>query len=82
MKLSPVRVVMPLLAAVSLLTFACASPPEAEKKAADAAVSAATAAGADKYAPSEFSAMTAADRGEGDLAPAFVTSGRACHRSA
>jgi hypothetical protein len=60
MKLSHVRVVVPLLAAVSLLTFACASPPEAEKKAADAAVSAATAAGADKYAPSEFSAMTAA----------------------
>ena len=60
MKLSPVRVVVPLLAAVSLLTFACASPPEAEKKAADAAVSAATAAGAEKYAPSEFSAMTAA----------------------
>src|SRR5574342_38718 len=60
MKLFRVRVVAPLLAAVSLLTFACASPPEAEKKAADAAVSAATAAGADKYAPSEFSAMTAA----------------------
>ncbi len=60
MKLSPVPVVVPLLAAVSLLTFACASPPEAEKKAADAAVSTATAAGADKYAPSEFSAMTAA----------------------
>jgi colicin import membrane protein len=60
MKLSHVRVVVPLLAAVSLLTFACATPPEAEKKAADAAVSAATAAGADKYAPSEFSAMTAA----------------------
>jgi chromosome segregation ATPase len=60
MKFSHVRVVVPLLAAVSLLTFACASPPEAEKKAADAAVSAATAAGADKYAPSEFSAMTAA----------------------
>jgi hypothetical protein len=60
MKLSHVRVVVPLLAAVSMLTFACASPPEAEKKAADAAVSAATAAGADKYAPSEFSAMTAA----------------------
>jgi chromosome segregation ATPase len=60
MKLLHVRVVVPLLAAVSLLTFACASPPEAEKKAADAAVSAATVAGADKYAPSEFSAMTAA----------------------
>src|SRR5437762_2841432 len=39
-----------------------ASPPEAEKKAADAAASAATAAGADKYAPGEFSAMTAAMR--------------------
>jgi len=60
MKLSHVGVVVPLLAAVSLFTFACASPPEAEKKAADAAVSAATAAGAEKHAPSEFSAMTAA----------------------
>jgi colicin import membrane protein len=60
MKLSHVRVVVPLLAAMSLLTVACATPPEAEKKAADAAVSAATAAGADKYAPSEFSTMMAA----------------------
>jgi len=60
MKLLRVRVVVPVLISVSLLTFACASPPEAEKKAADAAVSAATAAGADKYAPSEVSAMTAA----------------------
>ena len=60
MKFSHVLGVVPLLAAVSLLTFACASPPEAEKKAADSAVSAATAAGAEKYAPSEFSAMTAA----------------------
>jgi colicin import membrane protein len=60
MKLLHVGVGVPLLAAVSLLTFACASPPETEKKAADAAVSAATAAGADKYAPSEFSAVTAA----------------------
>ncbi len=60
MKLSQVRGVVPLLAAVSLLTLACTSPPEAEKRAADAAVSAATAAGADKYAPSEFAAMMAA----------------------
>ena len=60
MTLSHVQVIVPLLAAMSLLAFACATPPEAEKKAADAAVSAATAAGADKYAPSEFSAMTAA----------------------
>jgi len=60
MTLSHVQVIVPLLAAMSLLAFACATPPEAEKKAADAAVSAATAAGAEKYAPSEFSAMTAA----------------------
>lgn len=60
MKLSHVRVLAPLLFVASLLTFACSSPPEAEKKAADVAVSAATAAGADKYAPSEFSAMKAA----------------------
>ena len=55
-----VRIVVPLIAAMSLLAVACASPPEAEKKAADAAVAAAQSAGADKYAPSEFSAMTAA----------------------
>ena len=60
MKLLRVRVVVPVLIMVSLLTFACASPPEAEKKTADTAVRAATAAGADKYAPNEFSAMTAA----------------------
>jgi hypothetical protein len=53
----PVRVMVPLLAAVSLLACACASPPEAEKKAADQAVSNATAAGAEQYAPSDFSAM-------------------------
>ena len=47
-----VRNVAPLVAAMSLLAFACASPPEAEKKAADAAVSAAQSAGAEKYAPS------------------------------
>jgi hypothetical protein len=51
-----------LLAAVTVLTVACASPPEAEKKAADAAVSAANAAGAEKFAPREFAAMTAALR--------------------
>jgi hypothetical protein len=52
--------VVPLVVAMSIFAFACASPPEAEKKAADAAVSAAQSAGAEKYAPSEFSAMTAA----------------------
>ncbi len=60
MKLSHLWGIVPLLASVSLLTLACTSPPEGEKRAADAAVSAATAAGADKYAPSEFAAMTAA----------------------
>ena len=60
MKLSHLWGIVPLLASVSLLTLACTSLPEAEKRAADAAVSAATAAGADKYAPSEFAAMMAA----------------------
>ena len=55
-----VRRVVPLVVAMSIFAFACASPPDAEKKAADAAVSAAQSAGAEKYAPSEFSAMTAA----------------------
>jgi hypothetical protein len=51
-----------LLVAVSVLAVACASPPETEKKAADAAVSAANAAGAETFAPAEFAAMTAALR--------------------
>jgi hypothetical protein len=59
MKPLRVRCVLSLLAAVSVLALACASPPDAEKRAADAAVSAATAAGAEKYAPGEFAAMTA-----------------------
>lgn len=68
MKFLRVRVVVPVLISVSLLTFACASPPEAEKKAADSAVSAATAAGADTYAPSEFSAMmTAVKKAESEM---------------
>jgi len=53
------RMLAPLLAAVSVFAIACASPPEAEKKAADQAASSATSAGAEKYAPSEFAAMTA-----------------------
>jgi hypothetical protein len=60
MRVVRVQSIVPLLAAASLLAFACASPPEAEKKAADAAVSAAGSASAEQYAPSEFSAMTAA----------------------
>jgi hypothetical protein len=62
MRVPPIRWGLSLLAAVSVLTVACASPPEAEKKAADAAVSAANAAGAEKFAPSEFAAMTASLR--------------------
>lgn len=57
-----VRVWVPVLVAVSLLTFACASPPEAEKKAADEAARAARAAGAEQYAAGEFAAMTDALR--------------------
>jgi hypothetical protein len=60
MRAVPARMLAPLLAAVSVFAIACASPPEAEKKAADQAVSSATSAGAEKYAPSEFAAMTAA----------------------
>ena len=44
------RLIRPLLAAASLLVFGCASPPEAEKKAAHDAVSLAKSAGADRYA--------------------------------
>lgn len=51
-----IRVVASLLCAVAFVTFGCASPPEAEKKAAGDAVSAATAAGAEKYASGDFTA--------------------------
>jgi len=54
------RISLPLLIAVGLFAAGCASPPEAEKKAADEAVSAAKSAGAAQYAPSGFAAMTAA----------------------
>lgn len=53
-----VRLAVPLVIIVGLLAFGCASPPEAEKKAADAAASAARSAGADKYAAADFSAMS------------------------
>lgn len=53
-----VRLAVPLVTMVGLLAFGCASPPEAEKKAADAAVSAARSAGADKYAAADFTAMS------------------------
>ena len=57
-----VRLALPLLLSVSLVAFGCASPPEAEQRAAAAAVSAAKAAGADRYAASDFAAVAAALR--------------------
>ncbi len=79
----PVRVVVPLLVAVSLLAFACASPPEAEKKAADKAVSTATAAGAEQYAPSEFSSMTAAvKKAESEMSNKAYKEAKASYESA
>lgn len=75
--------VVPLLAAVSLLAFACASPPEAEKKAADQAASAATAAGAEQYAPTEFSAMTAAvKKAESEMSKKAYKEAKASYESA
>jgi hypothetical protein len=47
-----------MFAGVALLVAGCDSPPEAEKKAADAAVAAAKSAEADKYAGSAYKAVT------------------------
>lgn len=58
MTLSRARRTVPLLVAVGLLAFGCASPPEAEKKAADAAVAAAKSAGAEQYAKADFTAAS------------------------
>jgi hypothetical protein len=78
-----VRSVVPLVAAVILFVGACASPPEAEKKAADAAVSAASSAGAEKYAPSEFSAMTAAvKKAESEMSNKAYKEAKASYESA
>lgn len=83
MRSLPVRMVVPVLAAVSLFAFACASPPEAEKKAADQAVGAATAAGAEQYAPSEFSAMTAAmKKAESEMSNKAYKEAKASYESA
>jgi hypothetical protein len=49
---------VPVLAGVALLVAGCDSPPEAEKKAADAAVAAAKAAEADTYAGPAYKAVT------------------------
>ena len=56
------RLVVPLVAAMSLVALGCAKPPTDEKKAADGAAQAAKTAGAETYARSEFVAMTAALR--------------------
>ena len=53
-----VRWAVPMLAAVALLVAGCDSPPEAEKKAADAAIAAAKSAEADKYAGPAYKAVT------------------------
>jgi hypothetical protein len=55
---SSVRWAMPVLAGVALLVAGCESPPEAEKKAADAAIAAAKSAEADKYAGPAYKAVT------------------------
>jgi hypothetical protein len=47
-----------VLASVALLVAGCDSPPEAEKKAADAAIAAAKSAEADKYAGPAYKAVT------------------------
>jgi hypothetical protein len=47
-----------MLAGVALLAAGCESPPEAEKKAADAAIAAAKSADADKYAGPAYKAVT------------------------
>jgi hypothetical protein len=53
-----VRWAVPVLAGVALLMAGCDSPPEAEKKAADAAIAAAKSAGADQYAAPAYKAVT------------------------
>lgn len=56
MSRSPVRLIVPVVVAVALAMFGCASPPAAEKKAAEEAVSAARSVGAETYASSDFTA--------------------------
>ena len=48
---------VPVMASVALLVAGCDSPPEAEKKAADAAVAAAKSAEADTYAGAAYKAV-------------------------
>jgi hypothetical protein len=52
------RWVVPMLAGVALLVAGCESPPEAEKKAADAALAAARSSGADMYAAPAYKSLS------------------------
>lgn len=52
------RWVVPVLAGVALLVAGCESPPEAEKKAADAALAAAKSSGADMYAAPAYKTLS------------------------
>lgn len=52
------RWLVPVLAGVALLVAGCDSPPEAEKKAADAALAAAKSSGADTYASGAYKAVS------------------------
>lgn len=62
------RLVPPVVVLV-LATFGCASPPEAEKKAGEEALSAARAAGAERYASGDLAAATSAlTEAEGQIA--------------
>jgi hypothetical protein len=51
------RWAVPMLAGVALLAAGCDSPPDAEKKAADAAIAAAKSVGADTYAGPAYKAV-------------------------
>src|SRR5262245_47004649 len=83
MNVPQLRIITPVVFAATLLTAACASPPEAERKAADQAVSAAVAAGAERYAPSEFSAMTAAvKKAESEMSSKAYKEAKASYESA
>ena len=55
---SRLRWAVPVVAGVALLVAGCDSPPEAEQKAAAAALAAAKSAEADKYAGSAYQAVT------------------------
>lgn len=52
------RLLVPMVCAVALTAVGCASPPTAEKEAAEKAVAAAKEAGAEKYAAADFAAAS------------------------